>query len=172
MNSPAQPDHDVALCHAVWHALHDVPDPEIPAVSLVDLGMVHRVTVTAGHASVELLPTFVGCPALDFIKANVTKRVLDVEDVTSASVTYSTEAPWSSERITDDGIKKLRQYGIAHVNAADDTDMPACPYCGRHDAHIENLFGPTPCRMVYYCNACRQPFEAMKRTKRRNITHG
>ena len=139
---------------AVWAALDQVPDPEIPAVSILDLGMVESIEVAPNGIRVELLPTFVGCPALDAIRDAVEGRLgafgrpLRVE--------FGFRVPWTSDRITPAGRDKLRASGFAPPDEA------ACPYCGSANVVFDNLFGPTQCRSLRYCRSCRQPFESFK----------
>jgi ring-1,2-phenylacetyl-CoA epoxidase subunit PaaD len=142
----------------VLDALAEVPDPEIPVVSVVDLGMVHRVKTGGDRLRVELLPTFVGCPALDVIRDAVESR-LSVLGV-PVDVAFTFETPWTSDRITPQGRRRLRESGLAPPveNPAD----VRCPWCGSANVALDNLFGPTQCRSLHYCRACRQPFEAFK----------
>jgi ring-1,2-phenylacetyl-CoA epoxidase subunit PaaD len=150
---------------AVWAALHDVHDPEIPAVSVVDLGVVRSVRATVGQVSVELLPTFVGCPAIDVMRDAVEHRLR--EFAADVRVDISFAEPWTSDRITPEGHRALRDSGFAPPPPADDRQLPLlpvaeCPYCGSRDTRIENAFGPTLCRAIYHCAACSQPFEQFK----------
>lgn len=142
---------------AVRAALADVPDPEIPFVSVVDLGMVERVDVRGGRIRVELLPTFVGCPAIDVIRGAVADRLGQFGQPVDVDVTY--RVPWTSDRITESGREKLRRSGFAPPTADGTTH---CPYCGSANVAMDNLFGPTQCRSLFYCRACRQPFEQFK----------
>jgi ring-1,2-phenylacetyl-CoA epoxidase subunit PaaD len=138
-------------------ALADVADPEIPAVSVLDLGMVERVDVADDAIRVELLPTFVGCPAVDMIKAAVADRLSVFGRTVMVETTF--RVPWTSDRITADGQAKLRASGFAPPTG----DAPIrCPYCNSANVALENLFGPTQCRSLRYCRACRQPFEQFK----------
>jgi ring-1,2-phenylacetyl-CoA epoxidase subunit PaaD len=152
---------------AVWAALGDVRDPEIPTVSVVDLGIVRSVTAEPGRVRVELLPTFVGCPAIDVMRASVEDRLRDFADEISVDVSYA--EPWTSERITDEGRRRLRASGFAPpaMEPDDGLRLPVlpvaeCPYCGSRDTSLENAFGPTLCRAIYHCRSCRQPFEQFK----------
>ncbi|HTS14362.1 MAG TPA: 1,2-phenylacetyl-CoA epoxidase subunit PaaD [Candidatus Sulfotelmatobacter sp.] len=159
--APAMPTVD-----DVWAALAGVPDPEIPAISIVDLGVVHHVTVGAGIA-VELLPTFVGCPALDVIRDAVRARLAALAPDAVVDVRFTFAEPWTSHRITPAGREQLRRSGFAPPapgGAALVQLMPrvACPYCGSRHTRLENAFGPTLCRATHYCTDCRQPFEAFK----------
>ncbi|MBH8597742.1 MULTISPECIES: 1,2-phenylacetyl-CoA epoxidase subunit PaaD [unclassified Thermoactinomyces] len=146
----------------VWDALKEVTDPEIPTVSVVDMGMVNRVKVSDGTVEVEMLPTFVGCPALDLIRKQVEQRLLKGGIVREVQVTFLFDPPWTSDRITDEGKQKLKQFGIAPP-VEGPAEPPPCPYCGQAGADVINLFGPTACRAIYYCKRCHQPFEGMKK---------
>jgi ring-1,2-phenylacetyl-CoA epoxidase subunit PaaD len=139
---------------AVWAALAEVPDPEIPVVSVVDLGMVRSVELDGGRLRVELLPTFVGCPALELIRAAVAARLAGMAPEVQVEMTFA--EPWTSERISADGRRKLRESGFAPPGSA------TCPWCGSRDTAMENPFGPTRCRAIFWCNHCRQPFEQFK----------
>jgi ring-1,2-phenylacetyl-CoA epoxidase subunit PaaD len=134
--------------------LAEVADPEIPAVSVVDLGMVDRVSLDGDAIRVELLPTFVGCPALDAIRTAVEDRLAVFGR--PVHVDFGYRVPWTADRITGDGRDKLRRVGFAPPG--DDT----CPLCGSSDVATDSLFGPTQCRSLRYCRTCRQPFEAFK----------
>ena len=154
----------------VWEALGTVLDPEIPAVSVVDMGMIREVTVEDGAARVVVLPTFTGCPAIPIIERDVATAVGSVEGVASVQVSTSFDPPWTDSRITDDGRRKLKDFGLAPPTGAgpvliSQIGLPAvarCPFCGSGNTRAENAFGPTPCRALYYCEACRNPFEQCK----------
>jgi ring-1,2-phenylacetyl-CoA epoxidase subunit PaaD len=156
---------------AIRAVLASVMDPELPMLSVVDLGIVHRVEVAPGTGSirVEILPTFVGCPALEFIKASIADRLAIFGRPVEVTATF--EVPWTSERITPAGRAALLAAGIAPPAAGPVGASPAlidleprvpCPHCGSRRTVIENLFGPTQCRTIRYCADCRQPFESIK----------
>jgi ring-1,2-phenylacetyl-CoA epoxidase subunit PaaD len=157
---------------AVWEALAEVPDPEIPVVSVVDLGLVHTVELDGERLRVELLPTFVGCPAVELIRRSVADRLAGMAPRVEVEMTFA--VPWTSDRITPDGRRKLRQSGFAPPGPAGAGDArplfatiamrptATCPWCGSADTALENLFGPTLCRTMFWCNRCRQPFEQFK----------
>lgn len=144
---------------AVRAALAQVMDPELPMVSIVDLGMVGDVSVEpiSGAIRVELLPTFVGCPALAMIEAAVAARLARLGPPVSVETTF--RIPWSSDRITPAGLVALAAAGIAAPAAP---DAVRCPWCGSGRVVLDSSFGPTQCRSLLYCRDCRQPFEAMK----------
>jgi ring-1,2-phenylacetyl-CoA epoxidase subunit PaaD len=141
---------------AVWDALREVHDPEIPTISLVDLGIVHEVEVMPDRIRVELLPTFTGCPALEVMRGEVARRLDGMAPV--VEVGFTTAVPWTSDRITGAGRVALGLAGLAPPGEG----SPACPYCGSLDTTMDNAFGPTLCRSIWYCAGCRQPFERVK----------
>ncbi len=143
--------------YAVMAALADVADPEIPAISIVDLGIVHRADVADGRIEVELLPTFVGCPAIEAIRHAVSERLATFGLPVDVSITFA--VPWTSERITAAGRARLRESGFAPPAEPEDV---CCPYCGSPNVAMDSAFGPTLCRSLFYCRACRQPFESFK----------
>ncbi len=152
-STPANPSSEDVL-----DVLGTVHDPEIPAVSIVDLGMVERAEVTPeGRIEVELLPTFVGCPALDVIQDSVEEALVSLGLETSVEFTW--RVPWTSDRITETGRRRLAAVGFAPPADPDDV---RCPYCGSEQVVMNSAFGPTQCRSLFYCRGCRQPFEAFK----------
>jgi ring-1,2-phenylacetyl-CoA epoxidase subunit PaaD len=143
----------------VWEALEEIPDPEIPVVSLVDLGVIRSVDVRDGHVRIEFTPTFLGCPALEFMK-----RAIE-EKVPGAEVQVIQDDSWSTDKITPAGREKLRAAGFAPPAprlVQLQSQVHRCPYCGSRETRLENIFGPTPCRSLRYCESCRQPFEQFK----------
>jgi ring-1,2-phenylacetyl-CoA epoxidase subunit PaaD len=150
----------------VWEALAEIPDPEIPAISLVDLGVVRDVSVDEERVHVRFTPTFLGCPAVEVMQRLMSERIRDLGGEPEIEVA---DEGWSSEWITAKGHRKLRESGFAPPTGEApatlvqiQTAVHRCPYCGSENTRLENLFGPTPCRSIRYCNACRQPFEQFK----------
>jgi ring-1,2-phenylacetyl-CoA epoxidase subunit PaaD len=153
----------------VWEALAEVPDPEIPVVSLVDLGVVRDVEVRGDRVRVEFTPTFLGCPAVDVMRDRMEEAVRTLGAEPQVEVVL--DDSWSTDRITPAGREKLRESGFAPPaprEAAGPTLVQLesrafrCPYCGSTDTRLENIFGPTPCRSIRWCRNCRQPFEQFK----------
>ena len=143
---------------AIRAALSEVTDPEIPTISIVDLGIVHRADVGPdGGIRVELLPTFVGCPAIELIQSAVRDRLRSFGQPVEVSVSF--EVPWTSDRISPEGRERLRRSGFAPPA---DIDAVRCPYCDSARVAMDSIFGPTLCRSLFYCRDCRQPFEAFK----------
>lgn len=137
--------------------LATVHDPEIPTVSIVDLGIVERVAVTDDRIEIELLPTFVGCPALEVIRESVIDALASLGRATSVDFTW--RVPWTSERVSEAGRARLAASGFAPPAAPEDI---RCPYCRSARVTMDSAFGPTQCRSLFYCRDCRQPFEAFK----------
>lgn len=156
----------------IWTALAEVPDPELPHISLVDLGVILRVDldVSAHRARVLLMPTFLGCPALQLMREQITERLALLGLDTLVEVTM--EQIWTSDRISATGRAQLVAAGIAPPASNTPTNSqsavipllePArCPHCGSRDTTLESLFGPTLCRAIAHCRSCRQPFEQFK----------
>ncbi|MGH2784911.1 MAG: 1,2-phenylacetyl-CoA epoxidase subunit PaaD [Actinomycetota bacterium] len=147
----------------IFEALTEVMDPEIPVCSITDLGLVERIDVTDGAVDVTLLPTFVGCPALDAIREDTERAVRAVAGDRDVRVTYTYDPPWTTDRVTEAGREALRSFGIAPARPLPVLQIAIpCPHCGSLATTIESEFGPTPCRTVRYCTACRNPFEGFK----------
>jgi ring-1,2-phenylacetyl-CoA epoxidase subunit PaaD len=153
----------------VWEALATIPDPEIPVISVVDLGVVKSVEVDDERVRVEFTPTFMGCPALETMRRQMEESIVGLG--ATAEVEVVLDDSWSTDRITPAGREKLRQAGFAPPTPRSDGPTTLvqlqskafrCPYCGSRETRLENIFGPTPCRSVRYCDDCRQPFEQFK----------
>jgi ring-1,2-phenylacetyl-CoA epoxidase subunit PaaD len=159
----------VVTAERVWQALGEIPDPEIPVLSLVELGVVRDVEVAERRVHVEFTPTFLGCPALEVMRDRMEEAVRALGGEPDVEVVQ--DDSWSTDRITPEGRRKLREAGFAPP-APREASGPTlvqlqshafrCPYCGSTETRLENLFGPTPCRSIRYCTACRQPFEQFK----------
>jgi ring-1,2-phenylacetyl-CoA epoxidase subunit PaaD len=158
---------------AIWAALAEVPDPEIPAISVVDLGVIGSVDLADDRSRlrVELMPTFIGCPATEVMREAIGERLraLEVADEVEVALTFA--EPWTSDRISPTGREQLRTSGFApppHLRELTTLgELPTltvvpCPYCGSRQTTLENAFGPTLCRAIYHCAGCCQPFEAFK----------
>jgi len=153
----------------ILQALDNVTDPEMPYISIKELGMVDSVKVIRDLVYIRLLPTFSGCPALDMIKEDVLNKVRDeakgVNDFLQIKVEFSFDPPWTTDLISETGKSKLKENGITPPPANHKQGEPwmmNCPYCDSEYVTMENIFGPTACRSILYCNACKNPFEAMK----------
>ncbi len=161
----------------VRELLARIPDPEMP-ISIVDLGMVHAVRIdpTAGVVEVEILPTFVGCPALEIIRDRICNALRRLEGVRQVRVAFVHDPPWTPGRISEAGREVLRRFGVTvphgvgagggaapvELTVGGEAAMPACPFCGSNDVRLESRFGPTRCKMIYYCQGCHNSFEHIR----------
>ena len=153
----------------VWAALEEIADPEIPVISLVDLGVIREVSVDGDRVRIELTPTFLGCPALEAMCRALEEKVASLGGAPDVAVIQ--DDSWSTDRITAAGREKLREAGFAPpapraAGAVTLVQLQSkafrCPYCGSTETRLENIFGPTPCRSLRWCDGCRQSFEQFK----------
>lgn len=170
----------VAPLPDVVDAVTSVADPELPGLTLGMLGVVHDVVVDGGHVHVELLPTFVGCPATEMMERDVVAAARRLPGVETVTVRFRYDPPWTPDRIDAAGREQLRAFGIAPPGGTVPGALPppgraplplvlepdaaprACPFCGSLRTVRESRFGPTPCRDVRFCDDCQQPFEAFR----------
>ena len=152
---------------AAWKALGEICDPEIPVLSLVDLNIIRSVHVLADSISVALTPTFLGCPALEYMKQEIREKLsgLGFQIVT---VELKLSPAWSTEMLSEEVREKLRAFGVAPpeqraATLAETLKKPvACPFCKSMNTRMESPFGPTLCKQIFYCEHCRQSFERFK----------
>ena len=147
-------------------ALEQVTDPEIPIVSIVDLGSITGITSTEGSIHVTMTPTFVGCPAIEVMKQGVEEVLKTFDCAFTVDVNY--DIPWDSNRVSEKGRKALKDFGLAPppvydtVLNLDILHFVSCPYCNSQNTVMQTPFGPTLCRSIHYCNSCLQAFEQFK----------
>jgi ring-1,2-phenylacetyl-CoA epoxidase subunit PaaD len=163
-----RPHEEAITIDMIWEALDEVTDPEIPVVSLVDLGVVRDVShERGGRVQVTITPTFTGCPAQMVMQQDIRNRLAAL-GVSEVEVLVTLSPPWSSNWITEKGRRQLREFGLSPPprHEGDFESVIAlgaiCPYCDSENTSLRNSFGPTLCRAIYYCNACDQPFEQFK----------
>lgn len=159
------PDPRVAEVYAVLDA---VKDPEIPVVSLVDLGVVEAVEVgPEGQVRVEIIPTFSGCPAIGYMRLNVQEELI-ARGYRDVEVTVNHRKGWSSDRVTARGRQLLKEFGLsppperAGALTVEALQEAECPKCGSRNTQLLSPFGPTLCRAVHHCHACHETFEQFK----------
>jgi ring-1,2-phenylacetyl-CoA epoxidase subunit PaaD len=162
-----------ASADAAWAVLDTVPDPEVPALSVRDLGIVRDVLCGAAGTEVVLTPTYSGCPATEVISDSV-RQALDAAGFGPVTVTLRRAPAWTTDWITDEGRRKLREYGIAPPGPVEPEAAPGaatirirprgvdCPRCGSAQTERLSAFGSTACKAMYRCLACREPFEHFK----------
>jgi len=147
--------------------LEEVKDPEIPVISLVDLGVITKVDISEDKVLVDMTPTFVGCPAMDYMKQDVID-VLHKHGIEDVEVNINFKESWNSNKITDKGRKALKDFGLAPPpkhNLQVDIDILEhieCPNCGSDNTILKTPFGPTACRSIHHCEHCHETFEQFK----------
>ncbi len=151
----------------IWHWLAEVPDPEVPALSVVDLGMIRNIRITNDSVEIEVSPTYTGCPATEVIEHDILEKMF-AEGVATASVKRVLSPPWTTDWISDEGKKKLRRYGIAPPERTADKRALigkaaiCCPRCQSAATTLISEFGSTACKASYRCDECLEPFEYFK----------
>jgi ring-1,2-phenylacetyl-CoA epoxidase subunit PaaD len=167
---------DAATTHAatddrvreVWAALGTVPDPEVPVISVVELGIVRDVELVGDAITVVVTPTYSGCPAMREIESDIVSA-LHAHGFADVRVRTTYSPAWTTDWMTDEAREKLRAYGIAPPGPAEGPQLVslrrrrvACPYCGSAQTTLRSEFGTTACKSIHFCDACRQPFEEFK----------
>lgn len=148
-----------ATLEEVWSWLAEVPDPEIPAISLVDLGVIRDLGWQGERLVVTITPTYSGCPATTLINAEI-ERALRAHGLAELELRRQIAPPWTSDWISPEGRAKLEAYGIAPPRPA---GGPArCPRCGSGQVERVSQFGSTPCKAQWRCTDCREPFDYFK----------
>jgi ring-1,2-phenylacetyl-CoA epoxidase subunit PaaD len=161
----------VVTTEQAWDVLRRVADPEIPVISVTDLGIVRDVVTDGDDVAVVVTPTYAGCPATEVIRASI-EEALRAAGAASVHVSTRLDPPWTTDWITPDARKRLRQYGIAppHTVALDEQPIfftarrqpVECPRCRSDDTERLSQFGATACKALYRCRTCREPFEYFK----------
>jgi ring-1,2-phenylacetyl-CoA epoxidase subunit PaaD len=150
--------------------LNTVPDPEVPAISVVELGVVRDVVITPNGVTVTMTPTYSGCPAMREMEADV-KAALEARGVANVQVHTVLSPPWTTDWIGPEAREKLRRYGIAPPGKAESGGFVtltrarppvACPFCGSSDTELQSEFGSTACKAIHRCRACQSPFDEFK----------
>ena len=143
----------------VWQWLDEVPDPEIPVISLVDLGIVRDVAYLGNVLNVTLSPTYSGCPATRVIEQDV-RKALGAQGVEQLVINQQISPPWTTDWMSEKGKAKLHEFGIAPPGAKGRPE--ACPLCGAGDVSLVSQFGSTPCKAHWRCDTCHESFDYFK----------
>ena len=149
--------------HEIWNILQSVSDPEIPVLTILDLGIVRDVQQKEDVIEVVITPTYNGCPAMDMISMNI-KLALAEHGYTKVHITSILAPAWTTDWMTEEGKQKLKQYGIAAPNKkfTIPEDGVECPQCNSTNTKIISAFGSTACKALYQCNDCKEPFDYFK----------
>ncbi|HMI66355.1 MAG TPA: 1,2-phenylacetyl-CoA epoxidase subunit PaaD [Cyclobacteriaceae bacterium] len=151
----------------IYNYLEEVKDPEIPVLSLVDLGVITEVTIDGSRVKIEMTPTFVGCPALDIMKADIL-TVLEKHGIGEVRIDVTFRKAWTSDRISEKGKAALKEFGLAPpppsmiFTQLEVLESAQCPRCDGTNTELKTPFGATLCRAIYYCRDCKDAFEQFK----------
>jgi len=152
----------------IWSALEVVKDPEIPTLSMVDMGIITKVEVRGeSNVYVEMTPTFTGCPAIKMMENMVAERLKEI-GIETVEVKTTFDKPWNSNKLTERGLMCLKKHGLAPPPKHEGEitmellEHSVCPHCGSKNTDMKTPFGPTLCRSMHYCNDCLQAFEQFK----------
>jgi len=159
----------------IFAILKTIPDPEMP-ISITDLGLIEDVTLENSNVHIQLLPTFIGCFALPAIAQDIKNKVGELTGIENVDIEFINDPPWSIDRISDAGRASLAEHGISvpiygpiccdgsqSESVELRTSAIPCPWCNSNQTKLTSQFGPTRCKSIHFCDACRQPFERMKR---------
>jgi ring-1,2-phenylacetyl-CoA epoxidase subunit PaaD len=158
---------DADLRRRAWEAASRVVDPEIPVLTIADLGVLREVKVSDGHVEVAITPTYSGCPAMNMIALEI-EIALEREGFAKPNIRTVLSPAWTTDWMSEDGRRKLKEYGIAPPQAASSrralfgVQEVACPQCGSANTELLSEFGSTSCKALWRCMACREPFDYFK----------
>jgi len=145
--------------HDIYEVLEQVMDPEIPVLTIMDLGMIRAVSVADEIPEITITPTYSGCPATDAINHDIRAKMIE-SGIGRVKIKTQLSPAWTTEWMTDEGKQKLEKYGIAPPRSGD-REIP-CPHCNSKNVTQLSRFGSTPCKALYQCNDCKEPFEYFK----------
>jgi ring-1,2-phenylacetyl-CoA epoxidase subunit PaaD len=159
--------NDADLRRRAWNAASQVVDPEIPVLTIADLGVLRDVAVSDGRVEVAITPTYSGCPAMNMIALEI-DLALERAGIHKSKIRTVLSPAWTTDWLSDDGRRKLREYGIAPPIAASSRralfgeQQVACPQCGSDNTELLSEFGSTSCKALWRCKSCREPFDYFK----------
>lgn len=155
----------------IWNCLSEIPDPDIPVISITELGLVRNVEIDSREkVIVSITPSYSGCPAMQFFKTEIVSA-LNKQGIKEVEVKIVYSPPWTTDWISDTAKGKMKKHGIAPPEIiSEDTSIiftetmkqVACPWCDGKDTKRTSQFGSTPCKALWFCNLCQQPFEVFK----------
>lgn len=163
-------EENIQQSEAIWSALSAITDPEVPVLTILDLGIVRDVKINAGEIEIIITPTYTGCPAMDMIAANI-RMELAAQGWQNVKITSVLSPAWTTDWMTENGKEKLKQYGIAPPNPKQQickeelfahNEAVQCPHCSSYHTHRVSEFGSTACKALYQCDDCKEPFDYFK----------
>ncbi len=155
------------ITQQIWQIVSEVPDPEVPVLSIADLGVLRNVSVENGKPIITVTPTYSGCPAMDMISMGIRMALLE-NGFTNIEIRTVLSPAWSTDWMSEAGRQKLKEYGIAppvgksiSQQALEQTIVP-CPHCGSNHTKLVSEFSSTACKAFYTCSDCYEPFDHFK----------
>ncbi len=145
----------------IWHLLETVCDPEVPVLTILDLGIVRDVKINNDEVEVIITPTYSGCPAMDAISIDIKLKLIE-HGYKKIKITSVLSPAWTTDWMSEDGKRKLKEYGIAPPSRSDRSDLIICPQCHSGNTRLLSQFGSTACKALYQCNDCKEPFDYFK----------
>ena len=152
----------------VYEWLSTVTDPEVPALNILDLGIVRNIDINSTEVKISITPTYSGCPAMDVISIGIHMALMS-RGISKVDIELQLSPAWTTDWMTEEGKRKLKAYGIAppHRKAFQplglfEEDKVSCPRCGSEETELVSQFGPTSCKALYKCLSCKEPFEHFK----------
>ncbi len=155
-------ENDITV-NELWKLLEQVPDPEIPVLSILDLGIVRNIKLHDGKVEIIITPTYSGCPAMDAISMDIRLKLIE-HGLKNIKITSVLSPAWTTDWMTEEGKIKLNKYGIAPPKMSSDlsASTPLCPQCKSANTKLLSQFGSTACKALYQCNDCKEPFDYFK----------
>ena len=159
--------HDSALRARAWAAAAEVVDPEIPVLTIADLGVLREVAIVDGQVEISITPTYSGCPAMNMIALEI-ELALAREGIPHSKIRTVLSPAWTTDWMSDDGRRKLRDYGVAPPQSGGGRralfgeQQVTCPQCGSTATEVLSEFGSTSCKALWRCTSCREPFDYFK----------
>jgi len=155
---------------SIWKLMEDIPDPEIPVLSITDLGIVRNIQEENNTIVVTITPTYTGCPAMSMFEDDIVAK-LNENGFSSVEIKITYDPPWTTDWLSDDAKNRLQEYGIAppeqkttdkNALLVDDRKSVTCPQCKSKNTRMISQFGSTACKALYQCNDCKEPFDYFK----------
>ena len=165
MGQPGQNIESAGIEKKIWDILETVCDPEIPVLSILDMGIVRQIKINPDEVEVIITPTYSGCPAMDAISMDIRLKLLE-HGYKKINITSILSPAWTTDWMSEEGKRKLKEYGIAPpqrsggLNSPD--RLPTCPQCNSTNTRLLSQFGSTACKALYQCNDCKEPFDYFK----------
>lgn len=162
--------HSSTTIQQIWNILHQIPDPEVPVLTIQDLGIIRDVQIHPNEVEVIITPTYTGCPAMDMISMNIRLALIE-HGIKNIKITSVLSPAWTTDWMSEDAKKRLKAYGIAPPNSKQTVCSPdafqeeeaiECPLCNSYNTKMISRFGSTACKALYQCNDCKEPFDYFK----------